>query len=432
MKVLWFVNVPFPALQRHLGVNIAGGGWWMPSLAVALGKDSSVRLGIATSWPSASGLVELEAGEIVHYAFPSGRTGRVPHTVGLRARIHRALGSLSGGTDRTILDHCQEVIKRFGPELIHVHGSEEPWGLVAGVCGVPTVLSMQGVLNGYLPLFWGTSAPLQRILMPREVKLWLEWSLRQAPRERRIFRRAHHFMGRTHWDRAWQEALQPRGRYWHVGELLRAEFYETAWELDRAERFTLFSTTSSIPLKGMDVLIRALALLCKRFPLAQLRIGGNLPNHGWGAYLRRLVRNLKLEKQVSFLGYLSSHEIAQHLARAHIYVLPSHVENSPNSLCEAQLVGLPCVASCAGGVPSLVEHGQTGLLFPRGNHAALAGMASALFDNDEWTRQIGARARETAQHHHAPEVVVRDLLNAYDEVIKGHNLETGLTGSGKP
>lgn len=432
MKVLWFVNVIFPALQHHLGVEIAGGGWWMSALTEALGKHSSVRLGIAASWPGVSELVELESDGIVFYAFPTQRSRSISRSFGWRACARRVLGSFSSKTDHHILDHCQQVIKRFSPDLIHIHGSEEAWGLVAGACNVSTVLSMQGVLSGCLPFFWGTSDPLQRVLMPREVKLWLEWSLRQAPRERRIFRQVHHFFGRTHWDRAWQEALQPGGHYWHVGEVLRAEFYETVWELDRAERFTLFSTTSSLPLKGMDVLIRALAVLRKRFPLAQLRIGGDVPGHGWGAYLRRLVRKLRLEKRVSFLGYLSSHEIAQHLARAHIYVLPSHVENSSNSLCEAQLVGLPCVASCTGGVPSLVEHGQTGLLFPRGDHLALSGMISAFFDDDEWARKIGAHARSMAQHRHAPDVVTRDLLSAYDEVIKAHNLESSLTGSGKP
>jgi len=431
LKVLWFVNVLFPALQRRLGVDIAGGGWWMSSLTEALGRDSWVKLGIATSWGSVGELVEYESGGIIHYAFPSERYRAIPRNLGWLGGARRALGSFSSKTDHHILEYCQQVIKRFSPDLIHVHGSEEAWGLVAGACNVPTVLSMQGVLSGCLPFFWGTSEPLQRLVMPREVKLWLEWSLWQAPRERRIFRRARHFIGRTQWDRAWQEALQPRGRYWPVGELLRAAFYETVWELDQAERFTLFSTTSSLPLKGMDVLIRAVAILRKRFPLVQLCIGGYVPRHGWGAYLRRLVRKLRLEKQVSFLGYLSSQEIVQHLTRSHIYVLPSHIENSSNSLCEAQLVGLPCVASCTGGVPSLVEHGQTGLRCPRGDHLAVSGRISALFENDDWACQIGVRARSVAQHRHAPEVVTRDLLKAYDEVIKAHNLESGLTGSGK-
>jgi L-malate glycosyltransferase len=280
------------------------------------------------------------------------------------------------------------------------------------------VLSMQGILNGLLPVYWGTCPKLSRFLMPGEGRHWLEWFLMRAPREREIFRMNRYFLGRTAWDQSWQQALQPSGKYWHVGELLRPEFYKAKWELSAAERFTLFTTTSNSPFKGTDVLIRAMDLLRERYPLVRLRICGELPHRGWGKYLRRLVSELGLKRHVIFLGYLDEQQLTKELCRAHVFVLSSHMENSPNALCEAQLMGVPCVASCVGGVPSLVEHADTGLLFPRGDYVALAGAVSRVFEDDEWARELSIRERATAKPRHTPELVVQSLLSVYREVIK--------------
>jgi L-malate glycosyltransferase len=416
MNVLWFVNIPFPALQHYLGGSFHGGGGWMLALAAMLCQQMPVKLGIATSWPSFGELVELNSEGITYFGFPPGYKF-VPKSSGPLLRTMRAVGSFLKAPDRRTLLSCHQVIQRFRPDVIHVHGSEEAWGLLARNCEVPLVLSMQGILNGYLPVYWGTSPRLSRLLMLSESKYWLEWCLMRAPREREIFRVNRHFLGRTSWDRSWQEVLQPSGKYWHVGELLRPEFYKVKWELSVAERFTLFTTTSNSPLKGTDVLIRALALLRPRYPFAHLRVCGELPHRGWGKYLRELVHELGLERHVTFLGYLDAQQQTKELCRAHVYVLPSHIENSPNSLCEAQLVGVPCVASRVGGVPSLVEHGHTGLLFPRGDHVALAGAVSRVFDADEWASELSIRERVVANPRHAPELVAQNLLRVYREVI---------------
>lgn len=389
----------------------------MSTLAKALCETSAITLGIATTWSSLTQLVECEADGVTYYAFPPGYK-LFPNASGLLLRGMRAVASFLRAADRRTLGYCQEIIERFQPDAIHVHGSEETWGLIAQQCTVPVLLSMQGVLNGCLPVYWGTTPLWWRMLMPWEIKYWLEWRLQRGPRERETFSANRYFLGRTYWDEAWQRLLQPEGRYWHIEELLRPEFHEISWHLDHAERFTIFSTTSSSPLKGTDVLIRALDLLCHSYPLVHLRICGDLSHYGWGTYLRRLVRDLRLQKHVSFLGYLDAAQIAQELQRTHVYVLPSHVENSPNSLCEAQLVGVPCVASFVGGVSSIVEQGHTGLLFPRGDHVALAAMVSRLYEDDEASRTLGAQARTLAQCRHDPERVAQNLLGTYREVIR--------------
>ena len=93
--------------------------------------------------------------------------------------------------------------------------------------------------------------------------------------------------------------------------------------------------------------------------------------------------------------------MARELCRAHVFVISSYIENSPNSLCEAMQVGLPCVATYAGGIPSLVRNGSTGLLFPPGDAPLLAEAIARLFREDHLACRMGRAARIEASERHA-------------------------------
>src|SRR5258708_2713571 len=109
------------------------------------------------------------------------------------------------------------------------------------------------------------------------------------------------------------------------------------------------------------------------------------------------------------------------LSRAQVFAISSYIENSPNSLCEAMQVGLPCVATYAGGIPSLVEHGRTGLLFPPGDAPLLADAIMRIFRDDDLATWLGQAARTEASERHAPQRVISQLLNAYDNVVANNH-----------
>jgi len=101
----------------------------------------------------------------------------------------------------------------------------------------------------------------------------------------------------------------------------------------------------------------------------------------------------------------------------HVFAIASYIENSPNSLCEAMTVGLPCVATYTGGIPSLVADGQTGLLFPPGDAPLLADHIMRIFRDDNFASRLSRAARAEASHRHAPERVICQLLTAYKDVL---------------
>jgi glycosyltransferase involved in cell wall biosynthesis len=126
-----------------------------------------------------------------------------------------------------------------------------------------------------------------------------------------------------------------------------------------------------------------------------------------------------LSSAVEFLGYVDAHAMANALSLSHVFVIPSYIENSPNSLCEAMQVGVPCVASYAGGIPSLIDDRQTGCLFPTGDAPLLAESILRVFRDDEFASRLGRCARAEASGRHAPARVKSELLAAYRGVLAG-------------
>jgi glycosyltransferase involved in cell wall biosynthesis len=97
--------------------------------------------------------------------------------------------------------------------------------------------------------------------------------------------------------------------------------------------------------------------------------------------------------------------------------MPSFAENSSNSLCEAQTVGVPCVAAAAGGTPSIVDDGRTGLLYPAGDPEALAEQVARVLSDDLLASRLGSAGRGEALLRHARRRVVGELLAAYRSIL---------------
>jgi L-malate glycosyltransferase len=132
------------------------------------------------------------------------------------------------------------------------------------------------------------------------------------------------------------------------------------------------------------------------------------------------VRRLKLKEKVEFLGQLDSAQIVDELKKARVFVLPSFIENSPNSLAEAQLVGTPSVASFAGGVSDMIIHGETGLVYPAGDAEALARQIECIMTDDALAVRLSVNSRRASQKRHAPAAITDNLLKAYAEILKSN------------
>jgi glycosyltransferase involved in cell wall biosynthesis len=141
------------------------------------------------------------------------------------------------------------------------------------------------------------------------------------------------------------------------------------------------------------------------------------PDTEYGRATMRHVRALGLEDCVTMTGDVDAQTVAGELTRASVFVNPSHWENGSNTLSEAQLVGVPCVASSAGGMVTTADHGAAALLVQDGDTYALAGALRSLMDDPEEAARLGARGGTLASARHNRGLIREQVLSMYDEML---------------
>jgi D-inositol-3-phosphate glycosyltransferase len=181
------------------------------------------------------------------------------------------------------------------------------------------------------------------------------------------------------------------------------------------------------PLKGIDALIHAVALLQKRQPawageLTALIVGGasEAERSLWNAEQRRLhaLRSkLGVEDAVRFVGARDQDQLALFYAAADVVTMPSHYESFGMAALEGLASGRPVVATNAGGPAFIVEEGVSGLLTPPDNAVALADHLEHLLANPQQATRLGQAARERAKRFGWP-TIGSDIRRVYQETLE--------------
>lgn len=177
------------------------------------------------------------------------------------------------------------------------------------------------------------------------------------------------------------------------------------------------------PLKGVDTLIRAMALLAYECPtwvnrLSLAIIGGD-PNTSENAEMERLKAmhaQLNLGDLVVFLGARDQNTLQYYYNAAEAVVMPSHYESFGMVALEAMACGTPVIASDVGGLSHLVRDGETGFHVPSGDHLALASTLARLLQDDALRLRLGEQATYWAQNYSWAKIGDR-VLDAYRHAL---------------
>ena len=178
------------------------------------------------------------------------------------------------------------------------------------------------------------------------------------------------------------------------------------------------------PLKGIDTLLRAMALIAPDFPTwcddLSLVIIGGAPGAGaeqTNAELARLDRlrgELGLEELVTFSGAKDQDTLVYYYAAADMVVMPSHYESFGMVALEAMACGTPVVASKVGGLAFNVQDGQTGYLVPERDAPALAEKVRLLLCDEELRRRLGRQAARWARRYGWPAIAAQ-IVDLYED-----------------
>ncbi len=375
MKVLILSPFPLDWERAHGGVEST-----VTYLLDGIGARDDVRVHVVTSLP----LVRS----------PQTRTrGPVRITYLPRLRWGRLIGY--AGDFRAI----RRIVEEERPDIVHGHGTTF-YGGAALAAGVPAVITAHGVAFREFPYLRGLS---QRVR-----GLWDAWYERRCVRRARYLIAIAPYVARefAHWTRA---------RVWFVPNAISERFF--APQRTPEPHTILFAGVVS-PRKAVHELVHAVASVRRALPNVALRIAGDTRQFpDYVARIRRFVAEQGLEGNVQFLGPLAESEILAEYARAAVLALPSWQETLPAAVAQAMAAGLPVVSTAVGGVPDIIQDGQTGMLVRPGDVAGLAGALTRVLTDAGLAHSLADAARSYAEANFRSAVVAQRVLGVYADVL---------------
>lgn len=171
------------------------------------------------------------------------------------------------------------------------------------------------------------------------------------------------------------------------------------------------------PIKGLPMLLRALALLRDRAGSDVVLIIAGQGTDEYLSELQALVKSLKISENVKFIGFLQGEAKAQVLAEADVFVLPSYHENFSLAAAEAMAAGLPVIVSDQVGIAREISEAAAGIVVPTDSPVALAD-AIEKFGSAQARRVAGENGRRLAEQKFSREQFGKSLLQLYENVIK--------------
>lgn len=407
MRVLWFTNTPSLYKQNQ---NVYNGGGWIESLELSLRQIDGVSLGI--SFFCVSSVFKDYKNNVTYYP--------IYKNLNWWQKLIYKLFPLK--KQKKEIKHFVKVVDDFKPDIIEVFGSENSFGLISRYVSIPVLLHIQGILSPYYNAWYPpgySRLSMFSYLWYRPFKLTKFYLsqidfYRRSLRERQICTQIKYFAGRTDWDKKLTLLLSPTSKYYYCSEILRTEFYESSqWKYYYNGHFIFVTTISDSLYKGFDLILKTAKILTEFSLNFEWRVFGNI-----SPKLTEKKINIKAENvNVRLCGVASPKELVDNLLDANIFIHPSYIDNSPNSLCEAQLLGLPVISTFVGGIPSLIEQYKTGILVPANDPYFLADTIIELLHDIELMSKLGENARAVALHRHNPQEIISDLLNIYKNIL---------------
>jgi len=419
MRILWVTNVGLPEAYMLMGEHPSHFGGWLVNSAFCLANIESVELFVS---------------------FPTNKANKYKQLVGKKVKYYPFAPIKDNDTKRIKNnEYFDNLLAELQPDIVHIHGTEMAHALsMVNACkrtNTKVVISIQGLVSviekhmySNLPTHVIYGKSLRNIIRGDNVEGLRRRFIRKGNNEIEALRKVDHIIGRTTWDKACSQQINPKAKYYSCNETLRDVFYRYQWKLEYCERHSIFTSQGQYSIKGLHFMLEAMPLILQKFPDAKLFVAGKniissqslkerLLMTYYGKYLKKIIINLRLEKHVIFTGLLSESEMCQRYIRSHVFVCPSSIENSPNSLGESMILGVPSVASFVGGIPDMLKDKEDGFLYQHDAPYMLAYYVCKIFEDDDLALKFSTNARKRALRTHDISQNTKRLMDIYDEII---------------
>lgn len=403
MKILWLCGNPglFHAKEN------SGGGW-----------TGSLQKELISKYP------DIKLVNIFSYNYPLSKEidDNVTYYPIYRSKIDKAISFFNHfHKDKIFLEKAVKVINEEQPDIIECWGSELGYGLIAERTDIPVVLHIQGFVNPILEAYLPSGYSMATLLKAMNFNLlqfyWKQWRpyrlfALDAKREKRIMRHVKYVLGRTEWDRSVADSLAPQAKYYYCSESLRPEFLmSNKWKWHERKELIITSVINNATYKGADVILKTAKILKER-------IGDSFR---WNIYgvddIKIHEKTLKIkarEVNVYCKGRVAANTVVQELLNSDVFCHESYIENSPNSVCEAQFLGVPVVATMVGGVDTLIQD-NAGIMVPANDAYRSAAAILKLKGERETSELISEKEIEISSKRHSG--IPECLMNIYKNIL---------------
>ena len=410
MKVLWICQKLPSAAESVLGDEreLKQTGGWIIGMASELSKKKNITLAIAAVTTLVKEVKTVECNGVVYFAAPN--------------------------SSENIIDDWKAIKEKFRPDVVHIHGTEYQlaytWIQANGSSN--TVVSLQGVMNSCSKYFyygmsqWDVLRNITlRDLLRETIFMKAKTFGKRAITEKRVLQAVDHVIGRTSWDKKQLWSINPQASYHFNNEILRQEFYDCdEWQYSRCIKNSIFLNQAAVPYKGLHLLLKAMPTILREYPDTTIRVAGfnicdmslkrRIMRTGYGKYIEKIIKKYGLQNHIFFTGALNSSEMKKELMSANLFLLPSSIENSSNALGEAQMIGIPCVASRVGGMEDMIPDEQCGTLYRFSDTVELAYAVCQTFKKS--SNFDNSIMRETAKKRHDRTINSDTLIDIYHKI----------------
>lgn len=421
MRIIWVINIVLPIIAKRYNLPPNQGGGWIFGALTSISSQNDNELVVCFPVPYKNQInVVIEKTHYYSFYYNFRMMDKYP---------------------KYLESEFFLLLSKFNPEIIHIWGTEAPYANVmvnaAKKAGINNrvIISLQGICSiiskhylAGIPFSFHRRKTFRDLLRNDNLAKQKNLYAKRGLFERDSINKCNHVIGRTTFDKACSLQINSNLQYHHCNESLRDLFYNEKWELSKCERHTIFVSQGSSPLKGLHFILEALPIIRKKFPTVQLFISGHDVTYSskktdlfrltsYGFYINSLIKKNDISSNITFLGVLNEKEIVARYLQSHVFVSPSTIENSSNSICEAMLLGVPVVASNVGGVQDLLKHNEEGFLYQFDATYMLAYYICQLFANDEIASKFSQNSRKTAIKTHDKGINNSVLLNIYKDVL---------------
>lgn len=430
MKVLWVSHLALPIIQKQIepSAKTVVGGWMQGACNEVLKHKDDVKLSFCFQYGR---ILEGSVDGLDFFSMPTAQLVRKRDISGYREED---------------FNRFKEIVEKVKPDIIHVFGTESFFQrqivkMAARLNLIDrTVIWIQGMVSVYSRVYGDglsikerKNATLWEFLRGTNVEGIKNRLALNGIDEERVIKLARNVFVRTCWDSACCKAINPDINLRFCNETLRAPFYEgPGWSYETMNKHTIFVSQYYSAIKGFFKMLEALKIIKEKYPDTVVMVTGADPfdrpsgfvnrirkNSAYYNYIKKLIDKYNLKDNVRFLGNLDADEMKEVYSHCNVFVSPSSIENSPNSVGEAMILGVPVISSDVGGVTSMVTHGEEGLLYPYSEVEMLASYVSMIFESRDLACRLSEKGREKALKTHASDVNYQKLIEVYNDMLSG-------------